>query len=64
MLDDKQPARAYFPVTHSILSTAALLALVMPDYPIGTPIDCKLLGCGLNDTYLVKTTAGRFILRA
>jgi len=63
-MDDIQPARAHFPVSHSILSTAALLALVLPDYPIGTPIDCKLLGCGLNDTYLVKTSAEQFILRA
>src|SRR6266508_1801860 len=63
-MDDMRPARAHFPVTHSILSAAALLALVLPDYSIGAPIDCKLLGCGLNDTYLVKTTEGQFILRA
>jgi Ser/Thr protein kinase RdoA (MazF antagonist) len=63
-MNDIQPARTHFPVTHSILSTAALLALVLPDYQIGAPIDCKLLGCGLNDTYLVKTTDAQFILRA
>ena len=63
-MDDIRSARAHFPVTHSILSTAALLTLVLPDYSIGAPIDCKLLGCGLNDTYLVKTTEEQFILRA
>src|SRR5215216_5002241 len=63
-MNDIQPARTHFPVTHSILSTAALLALVLPDYQIGAPTECKLLGGGLNDTYLVKTTGEQFILRA
>jgi hypothetical protein len=56
-MNDIQPTRAYFPVTHSILSTAALLAQVLPDYSIVNPTECKLLGCGVNDTYLVKTSA-------
>ena len=63
-MDDAPLARADFPVTHSILSTTALLASVLPNYSISTPIDCKLLGCGLNDTYLVKTIEEQVILRA
>jgi Ser/Thr protein kinase RdoA (MazF antagonist) len=53
----------YFPVTHSILSTKALMAEILPDYDIGTPMECKLLNRGLNDTYLVKTTTEKYILR-
>jgi Ser/Thr protein kinase RdoA (MazF antagonist) len=53
-----------FPVTSSILSTAALMSDVLPDYDIGAPIDCKLLGRGLNDTYLVQTADDKYILRA
>jgi Ser/Thr protein kinase RdoA (MazF antagonist) len=63
-MDATRSARADFPVTHSILSTVALLASVLPNYMISTPIDCKLLGCGLNDTYLVKTVDEQVILRA
>src|SRR5690242_4372577 len=63
-MDDINSAPAHFPVTHSILSTAALLELVQSNYAIATPIECQLLGCGLNDMYLLKSTAEQFILRA
>lgn len=53
----------YFPVTHSILSTKALTADILPDYDIGTPKECKFLNRGLNDTYLVRTTTEKYILR-
>ena len=56
--------RSLFPVTHSVLSTAALMTDVLPDYDIGDPVECTFLGRGLNDTYLVKTTGDRYILRA
>jgi len=52
-----------FPVTHSILSTKALMADILPDYDIGTPMECKLLNRGLNDTYLVRTASENYILR-
>lgn len=36
--------------------------MVLP-YPIGKPHSCKLLKRGLNDTYLVETEQGKYILR-
>jgi Ser/Thr protein kinase RdoA (MazF antagonist) len=63
MSNSSYPTMGLFPVTHSILSAAALLAEVLPDYAIGMPVGCKLLGRGLNDTYLVHTTDDRYILR-
>lgn len=52
-----------FPVTHSTLSVNALMTDVLPDYEIGAPLECRLLNLGLNDTYLVKTHDGQYILR-
>jgi Ser/Thr protein kinase RdoA (MazF antagonist) len=63
MSPSSRRVKSHFPVTHSILSTAALMAEVLPDYDIGTPVECKLLDRSLNDTYLVKTTDERYILR-
>src|SRR5258705_1213722 len=53
----------YFPVTHSTLAITALMTDVLPDYDIGIPLECRLLHLGLNDTYLVKTRDGQYILR-
>ena len=53
----------YFPVTHSTLAIKALMTDVLPDYDIGIPLECRLLHLGLNDTYLVKTRDGQYILR-
>jgi len=53
----------YFPVTHSTLSVKALMTDVLPDYDIGTPLECRFLQLGLNDTYLVKTRNAQYILR-
>ena len=53
----------YFPVTHSTLAINALMTDVLPDYDIGVPLECRLLHLGLNDTYLVKTRDGQYILR-
>jgi Ser/Thr protein kinase RdoA (MazF antagonist) len=63
MSHSSYPAVSHFPVTHSILSTAALMADVLPDYDIGTAIECRLLDRSVNDTYFVKTTDDRYILR-
>jgi Ser/Thr protein kinase RdoA (MazF antagonist) len=52
-----------FPVTHSILSTEALITDLLPDYAIATPTDCRFLQPGLNDTFLVNTQGDRYILR-
>ena len=55
--------QAFIPVIHSIPSGEALIATVLPNYPIGKPHSCKLLKRGLNDTYLVETEQKRYILR-
>lgn len=50
-------------VIHSIPSGEALIATVLPNYPIGKPQTCLLYKRGLNDTYLVETEQERYILR-
>lgn len=52
-----------FPVTHSIVSTAALITDLLPEYAIETPTDCRFLQPGLNDTFLVTTPTTKYILR-
>lgn len=52
-----------FPVTHSILSASALLTYIQERYDIGDGIECLLLNRGLNDTYLLRTSTGKYILR-
>lgn len=53
----------YFPITHSILSTGALLSYVQERYDIGDASECKFFNLGLNDTYLLRTSTGKYILR-
>lgn len=55
--------KAVFPVTRSILSTTALSEVVGKEYAIGTPSDCQFLQFGLNDTYVLNTTAEAYIVR-
>ena len=50
-------------VIHSIPSGEALIATVLPNYPISKPQTCLLYKRGLNDTYLVETQSERYILR-
>ncbi|MGI8553438.1 MAG: phosphotransferase enzyme family protein [Dehalococcoidia bacterium] len=52
-----------FPVTHSVLSASALLTRIETDYDIGGAEECILLKRWMNDTYLVRTTVGKYILR-
>jgi Ser/Thr protein kinase RdoA (MazF antagonist) len=52
-----------FPVTHSILSTEALITDLLPHYDIEPPTDCRFLQPGLNDTFLVNTQGNKYILR-
>ncbi len=53
----------YFLATHSILSASALLSYVQERYDIGDAIECKFFNFGLNDTYLLQTSTGKYILR-
>lgn len=55
--------QASIPVIHSIPSGEALIASVLPNYPISKPHSCLLYKRGLNDTYLVETDRERYILR-
>ena len=55
---------APFPVTHSILSTAALCSEILPLYDLGSQVNCIFLTSGVNDTYLVQTSTEKYILRA
>ncbi len=55
--------QTYFPVTHSTLAADVLLNAILPTYDIGAPLSCKLLQRLLNDTYLVETRQGKYILR-
>ncbi len=52
-----------FPTTHSILSAAALAEAVQADYDLGEIKQCWLFNRGLNDTYMVDSAHGRFVLR-
>lgn len=52
-----------FPVHHSTLSADALSMKVLRDYNVGIPTECTLLTRGLNDTYVVVTDDGKFVLR-
>lgn len=54
---------APFPVAHSVLSSGALGRHLQGLYAIGEVHACVLLQHNLNDTYLVETTTGRYVLR-
>ena len=53
-----------FPVEYSSLSTKALLKLIIGNYPISDDAEITFLKRGFNDTYLIKTTPKKYILRA
>ncbi|GCF10046.1 phosphotransferase [Dictyobacter arantiisoli] len=61
--NDSTKHTPFFPVTHSLLSTSALVSEVLTDYNIGQLIACRLIAHNLNDTYLVITNAEKYILR-
>jgi Ser/Thr protein kinase RdoA (MazF antagonist) len=51
------------PVIRSIVSPDALLERVVQSYAIATAVDCRLLKRGLNDTYLLRTQSGPYVVR-
>ncbi|RED63307.1 phosphotransferase enzyme family protein [Cohnella lupini] len=51
------------PVNHSVISSEALGPVLIDLYEIGNIIECRFLMNGLNDTYLLKTSSGKYILR-
>ena len=50
-------------VLHSCIAPTSLLAAIVPAYPLASPLDCRLLLRGVNDTYLLQTTTARYIVR-
>ena len=53
----------HFPVTNSTLSKKHLAAYLMEHYSLGTAAMCSIIKCGINDTYLVSSSEGKFIFR-
>lgn len=51
------------PVYHSVISSNALIPAVHDLYDIGDVMECAFLENGLNDTYILKTSTGKYILR-
>lgn len=51
------------PVYHSVISSNALIPAVNDLYDIGDVMECSFLENGLNDTYILKTSTGKYILR-
>src|SRR4030042_1415668 len=54
-----------FPVIASTLSPKALIRDILPDFGVGSVIECKFYSGGFNHTYRVKTVDGStYYLRA
>ena len=57
--------KASFPVIASTLSPKALIRDILPDFGVGSVIECKFFSGGFNHTYRVKTVDGStYYLRA
>ena len=54
---------SHFPVTNSNLSAIHLADYLINNYPLGIAAQCRILKAGINDTYLVKSSAGKFVFR-
>lgn len=51
------------PIYHSVISSEALLPVINDLYDLGNVLGCRFLSNGLNDTYLLQTSTGKYILR-
>src|SRR5687768_4337330 len=58
-----QRGQYHLPVTHAILSGAALQAAVLPRYELPRTATCRLWTRGLNDTYRVAAGRDDYVLR-
>jgi Ser/Thr protein kinase RdoA (MazF antagonist) len=52
-----------FPVSHSIMSGGAILALIMQGYALESSAVCRLLKQSLNDTYSLAAGQNQYIVR-
>lgn len=53
----------YIPAIHSVFDNENLFKTMAILYNIGTPTKSRFVANGLNDTYMVETENGPFILR-
>lgn len=51
------------PSCHSVISSEAIRSVINDLYEIEKVLECRFLSNGLNDTYLLKTTTEKYILR-
>lgn len=51
------------PVYHSVISSHAIVPVINDLYEIGDVLECSFYENGLNDTYLLKTSIDKYILR-
>lgn len=51
------------PSNHSVISSDALLPVIKDRYEIGEGKECRFICNGLNDTYLIISSTGKYILR-
>jgi len=51
------------PVVHSVISSHALVPILNDLYDIGDVMECRFHTNGLNDTYTLKASTGKYILR-
>lgn len=52
-----------FPVTSSILSAKHLALFLQDKFSLGEQISCELIKSGINDSYILNTTIGKFVFR-
>ena len=52
-----------FPVTNSTLKSQALVERILSKYKLPTPIKCKFLSLGVNDTYRVNAGSSTYYFR-
>ena len=50
-------------ITHSVFAADGLVRVLLPDYDLDNVIECRLLQHNQNDTYLVRSDRGQFILK-
>jgi len=53
----------HFPVTSSLLSAAHVAKFLSTQYETGPNVSCQLIKSGINDTYLVTTSTGKYVFR-
>jgi len=51
------------PVSYSTFNEHALGTYIGRHYSIGVPVRCNLIARGMNDTYIIETTDGKFVFR-